>query len=242
MKPITVKEIAETVTIFAKSGKRIKIADRPFYGLSLCKEGKITYTHNGKKFVSLPDNAVFLPQNATYELYNNFQGEFPLVNFYCTEKPYDEITVIPLNEKREEIFALFEKMYDNTSYYNKMSLFYSILDILLGNSEKSHILKFIEKNYTNPVLDNKMIAEEIGMSEGYFRKVFKERYGTTPKQYVLSKRILKAERKLTETNLSITEISDLCGFSSVYHFCRMFKKIKDITPAQYRKLMSEKGI
>lgn len=242
MNKITVVEIAETVTVCAKAGRHIKITDRPFYGLSFCKEGKITYTHNGKKFVSLPDNAVFLPQNATYELYNNSQGEFPLVNFYCTEKVFDEFTVIPLNEKREELLALFEKMYENNSHYGKMSLFYSILDILMGNSEKSHIIKFIEKNYTNPQLDNKMLAWEMGMSEGYFRKVFKERYGTTPKQYVLSVRIHHAERKLAETSLSITEISELCGFSGVYHFCRMFKKIKNITPAQYRELMAEKGI
>lgn len=242
MKQITVKEITDTVTVCAKAGKHIKITDRPYCGLSFCREGKITYTHNGKKYVSAPDNAVFLPQGATYELYNNSKGEFPLINFTCTEHIFDGFTVIPLNGNRDELLDSFDKMRDSTQPYGKMSLFYSILDILLGKGEKSRILRFIEKNYSDSSMDNEMLAREVGMSEGYFRKVFKERYGTTPKRYVLSVRIRQAERKLAETNLSITEISELCGFASVYNFSRIFKKIKKVSPAEYRKMTSEKGI
>ena len=74
LEQIKVTEISEVITVLAPTGRRMKITNRPFFGLSFCKEGKITYTHNGKRFVSDKDCAIFLPAGATYELYNNSGG------------------------------------------------------------------------------------------------------------------------------------------------------------------------
>lgn len=59
LEQIKVTEISEVITVLAPTGRRMKITNRPFFGLSFCKEGKITYTHNGKRFVSDKDCAIF---------------------------------------------------------------------------------------------------------------------------------------------------------------------------------------
>ena len=87
---VTVKELESVYTVSATAGKHIQIENRSTFGLSFCKSGKITYTHGGKKFVSAPDRAVILPMGATYTLYNNLGGEFPLLNFTCMEPLTEE--------------------------------------------------------------------------------------------------------------------------------------------------------
>ena len=100
---IKVTEISEVITVLAPTGRHMEITNRPFFGLSFCKEGKIIYTHNGKRFVSDKDCAIFLPSGATYELYNNSGGAFPLVNFKCAEPFTDEFIIIPLQNNSDYI-------------------------------------------------------------------------------------------------------------------------------------------
>jgi len=54
-------------------------------------------------------------------------------------------------------------------------------------------------------------------------------------EYILKTRIVLAKNDLLKTNLSITEISEQNGFSSVSYFCRAFKEEEKLSPLQYRK-------
>lgn len=246
---IKITEISEIITVLAPTGRHIKIINRPFFGLSFCTDGKITYTHNGKKFVSDSSCAVFLPQDATYELYNNSGGAFPLINFKCTEPFTDEFIVIPLQQNSDYIKD-FEKMHEldlSHSSLKAMSVFYDILDRLLSeqlydDGAIKPALKYIDENLYNSELNNASIAASAGISESYMRRLFKKKYGKAPKQYILEMRIKKAGRLLCETAEPVTDISYECGFSSVYHFCREFKSVTGITPTQYRKRRERKGI
>ena len=53
-------------------------------------------------------------------------------------------------------------------------------------------LKYIEKNYYDPRLDNATLAEQCRISEVYFRKIFKEDLGTSPQKYIIKLRLQKA--------------------------------------------------
>ena len=68
------------------------------------------------------------------------------------------------------------------------------------------------------------------------RKLFLSYYHITPKQYVLDIRIRKAKQLLCDTPFSVTAIAEECGFSSVYHFCRVFKEKTGFTPTEYANL------
>ena len=128
---ITVSNIAEIITIRAPRGRRMKIANRRFFGLSFCTSGKITYRHGGKCFVSKPGVAVILPMHASYELYNNEGGEFPLINFYCAGKGFtDEFICIPLG-KDDVYIKDYERMkslsFSEANRLADLGIFYEIL-------------------------------------------------------------------------------------------------------------------
>ena len=248
---ITVSNIAEIITIRAPRGRRMKIANRGFFGLSFCTSGKITYSHGGKSFVSKPGVAVILPMHAAYELYNNEGGEFPLINFYCAGKGFtDEFICIPLG-KDDVYIKDYERMkslsFSESNRLAVLGVFYEILSRLSSEDKNSAgvlnpALEYIAENFCSQEISNTAIAEYANISEVYFRKLFREKYHTTPRQYILEMRVKKAKQLLAETRQSVADISVLCGFSGVYHFCRAFKQRVGLTPTEYRSVYEKTAI
>lgn len=240
---ITITNIVNMATISSAKDRFETITNRKYQGLSLCIDGQITYTHKGKKYVSNKNNAIILPKGATYTLHGDKKGLFPLINFKTTEPISDTFTVIPLSNsdyfineynKIKSLF-LFEK-----NRAKIMSKLYDMFDKMAAQSiPQSNILlpaiKHIEKNYNSPSLTNAFLSQKCGISEVYFRKLFTSLYKTTPKQYIIDIRINKAKQLLTDGGLKISAISDECGFSNPYHFCRTFKQKVGSTPTEYMK-------
>jgi len=73
------------------------------------------------------------------------------------------------------------------------------------------------------------------MSESYFRRKFTESYGVSPKKYLCNIRIAMAKRMLIEGLKNVSEISEQCGFASIYHFSRAFKLNVGETPKEFSK-------
>jgi AraC family transcriptional regulator len=65
--------------------------------------------------------------------------------------------------------------------------------------------------------------------------MFRESTGTTPHQYVMQRRIARAEKMLSENELGVAEIAVACGFSSQAHLTLAFKKQTGLAPAEYRR-------
>lgn len=72
-------------------------------------------------------------------------------------------------------------------------------------------------------------------SASRFSTLYNERYGCSPKADLLNQRIDLAKQLLAYSNLSITEIAERCGFSSIYHFSKYFKEREGFSPSEYVK-------
>ena len=79
------------------------------------------------------------------------------------------------------------------------------------------------------------ICEELKISKYYLSHVFKKYMGKPPMQYVASKRIAYAKKLLQETDLSATEIGEMCGYKDHVLFFKSFKKQEGITPIAFRR-------
>ena len=82
-------------------------------------------------------------------------------------------------------------------------------------------------------------AKEHHMSTSWFIRNFKQYTGITPMQYILSIRIYNAEILLQNEHYNITEISNIIGYDNPLYFSRIFKKIKGISPSEYRKNIAQ---
>ncbi|MCU6791865.1 AraC family transcriptional regulator [Paenibacillus sp. WQ 127069] len=78
------------------------------------------------------------------------------------------------------------------------------------------------------------VAEAAGISSSQANYIFKQETGSTIYDYITRVRIEKAEELLKNTNLKVTEISEKVGYASENSFIRNFRKIKGVTPGQYK--------
>lgn len=79
------------------------------------------------------------------------------------------------------------------------------------------------------------LANVAGMSRSNFSKKFHEIIGMAPMEYVRDWRLSRARHLLKESQSSIDEIADQCGYQSVPSFSRLFKKRFGEGPGQFRK-------
>lgn len=238
---IVVTEIYEPFTVFSCKGKRLEQTSRKTCGLSLCLGGQIQYVSKGKTVISDEDSIVFLPKGAKYTLMGTADGRFPLINFDCNGAVGDEVLSFPLPDKAACI-RLYEKIKDSFLLQRSKSeiygSFYRLLQLVCeGQKPRSGRLgaaiNYIEDHLYEPDLSNESIALGLGISEVYLRKLFRRECHTTPKQYVLGLRLARAKHLLCHTAYSVTRVSEECGFSCVYHFCRSFKNKVGCTPREF---------
>ena len=97
-------------------------------------------------------------------------------------------------------------------------------------------VRYLQNHFSDAGLTNKTLAEKAMISEVYFRKLFKENFGVSPKQYIQDLRIIKA-KNLLKGNISpsVSAVAEEVGFSNVYQFSAAFKKTVGITPSEYIK-------
>jgi AraC family transcriptional regulator len=79
------------------------------------------------------------------------------------------------------------------------------------------------------------IASSLGISRMQLCKKFHVELGTTPIKYLTSLRLEKAKTLLTETDLTLDQISECCGYQNGFYLSRVFKNNCLVTPRQYRK-------
>lgn len=78
----------------------------------------------------------------------------------------------------------------------------------------------------------KELSKKVGTNECYLKKGFKAMFGTTVFDFYQNKRMEHARYLLYEKGLSVTEVSDLLGYSSISHFSTAFKKHTGIKPCE----------
>lgn len=101
-----------------------------------------------------------------------------------------------------------------------------------GRLSKS--IKFINNNYTTEISVPKL-AEMEALSVSRYIALFNEVMHTSPYQYIIELRLSAACEMLANSNLSITGISELLGFQSIFFFSKLFKKHIGVSPMQYKK-------
>lgn len=239
---ITITDVINVVSVFSQKGRLEHMNDRFCYGLSFTAEGSITYIHNGKSFVSDRSCAIILPKGQSYTICGTENGEFPVINFECTDFHADTFTVLPINNI-DSLMKDFEQMKKlfllKSNRTMVMSIFYKIISSIANTvPEEAGIIRpalsYIENHYTEN-LTNSQLAQICNISEIYFRKLFTQIYKISPRQYIINLRIGKSKQMLAEGVLQVNAVAERCGFSNPYHFCRLFKSKTGLTPTEYMK-------
>lgn len=108
----------------------------------------------------------------------------------------------------------------------------------VGNSQIAEAIDksktYFSEHYNEDIRIDEYASSQ-GMSTSWFIRNFKQYAGETPMQYILARRIHNAELLLKNPQYNITEISQIIGYENPLYFSRVFKKIKGLSPSDYRK-------
>ncbi len=103
-------------------------------------------------------------------------------------------------------------------------------------NQKNPICERIKEIVTErPDIKNKELAEMVGYHPFYLNQLYKKNEGISLHKYIIKIRAEKAYELLSETRLSLAEISEICGFSSQAHLSSSFKAVYNISPSTLRK-------
>lgn len=101
-------------------------------------------------------------------------------------------------------------------------------------------LEYIHSEFASEI-KVKRLADTAGYSTPYFERIFRAYTGVSPMEYIIELRLRRARELLTSSHMSVTEISEACGFANVSYFIRRFKEVNGITPDKFRRITPDAG-
>ena len=110
------------------------------------------------------------------------------------------------------------------------------------NSDEQTTIKYLKEYVVNNyIYDISMqeAAEEMGYSDAYFSKLFKQYFNQNFTAYLTEYRIKKAKELLSNTNHSIKDISRMVGYTDSNYFAKIFKRLVGEIPSKYRENLTE---
>ena len=106
--------------------------------------------------------------------------------------------------------------------------------ITSGNRQCAAVRRYIDLHFKEPLtLD--LLSDEAHMNKYYLSHAFKREYGVSPINYMISRRIEESKYLLSETDLSMSQIAQLLGLSSLSYFSQVFRRTQNVTPLEYRQ-------
>lgn len=93
---------------------------------------------------------------------------------------------------------------------------------------------YLDMNYSRD-LRLKDVAARFGYHPHYVTRIFSERFGVTPKQYLTELKLKKACGLLRSTQLPVNVVAESLGFEDALAFSRVFKKAFGVSPTGYRQ-------
>lgn len=193
---------------------------------------------NTSVFNDLPDFAPFLNLFRTF--HHIRQVENPSLTQSMLVHMEHMLSVQERNEVFggvEELICLYEMFMEFGTYIKETVLKDTAQNTAVNNSTLDKIniaCSYIIENCEQE-LTLESVADYIGFSSCYFSRIFKQATGYNFVEYLTLQRVKRAQVLLSDSNLTITEISYQAGFKSISTFNRVFKQYRSCSPREYRK-------
>ena len=212
--------------------------------------GHMTVHFDNNTYEAKAGTVRFLPKGnwKKYEVERSESGEC-IDAFFETDRPISPVAFEINVSQNEKMGGLFKKLFavwtgkGDGYYLEALSLLYRIFAELQKNScaPKQHAEKIapalerIHDAFLTSDFSLKELAKTCNMGESYFQRLFKEKYGVSPKKYIIQLKINHACDLLRLERYTVTQIAEMCNFSDVYFFSRQFKEYMGISPTDFVK-------
>ncbi len=151
-------------------------------------------------------------------------------------KEVTDLNTTHISVEKIRSFATLEEIFQ----YYEAALNSAIQSITQADEEKTQynqmeeeILKFIEEHYCEPEMSLQLLIDTFNVSSKYLSLFCKNHYDTTYLQYIQNKRIEKALELMRSKQYSLSQISQICGYTNQLTFRRNFKSVTGVNPSDF---------
>lgn len=222
-------------------------------------EGTGYVEHNGHSFFAKKGDIYILPRGQKHYYYSDKKNPWTKIWFNIYGDFVDK-TLESYNLRNVDHIEGFDLSYlfyaflditrsnkTRTEIYNECShifltLVQKISEKFQDNSfpdDTASKIKYEIDECTNSNINLDEIAKKIFCTKSHAIRIFKSKFGITPYQYILKKKLSASKLLLKSTNMTIYEISEQLSFCDSHYFSSFFKSQTGITPKNYRKIHRE---
>lgn len=194
-----------------------------------------------------PDKVILIPPNVTYASlaqrpFSQFYIHFIWNNAVASRSPIILPAADGINNINDiELFFEEDEKLFSIRIYAILLKYLANISAELHSKEKgldSRIIKAVALMNENIRCRNTEIAQAVYMSCDNFQRIFKREMGVSARQYLIARRMEKAQAYLQDPTLTIDEIAFHTGFSDRYQFSKTFSTFFKIPPVTYRKRLT----
>jgi AraC-like DNA-binding protein len=230
-----------------------------FIDLTYVLDGEATYYVNGEPYLVRQGDFICIPRGSVREAHTS--SRHPMTAYAANLKIHtfaehkEVVLPFPVHSHigyHSELEYLFRKLNDEWTgkaqgfQLKVRGLILLILSDLFrlliydNHSLNWHpavhkTIQYIQLHYHRPVKVSQ-IAQSIGFNVSYLAGLFKKSIGQSLYSYINHYRVNQAENLLVSGEFTVTEAAELCGFKDVYHFSKLFKKIKGYPPSKLKQI------
>ncbi len=242
-------------------GYRVKREDYGNFLLMVIQNGRMEITTGGKKYTAKEGDVVFIDCHSPHEYKAVGAVEFVWVHFdgVNTRQLFEDVTrniyghpVFHMdNRKRLEKMigdVIYNMRYERftTEYEDSLQIYKILIELTSGvsgkwkniESQKDQIVatavRYINENIDKDLTVG-MIARHVGLSESHLNRKFRQIMNSSPKEYLIRRRMTLAKHLLKTTELPVKEIAVKAGFNSESHFSNSFTAQNGLSPRQFRE-------
>jgi len=230
-----------------------KVSCRETHGFNIRVSGSILYDFDGRTILVNAGEMIFIPQGSAYKYKTISNGEsvYTNINFKADFK-----NALPMKYSLSEFYdtdyicAHFSDLWrfgTQSERYKCISLMYNLISYLSNTESSSYpdkkkheiiepAVEYLKKHIYDCSLKTVMLHKLCGISDTYFRKIFISRFGTSPHNYIISKRISHA-KSIVECGEfdTVRELSESVGYSDPLYFGKVYKKFYGVSPSKIQK-------
>lgn len=192
------------------------------------------------KKLNIDNNKIFLLPPDCEHLFNaKKNNEFLVLDIptnFLKKSHMSEIAggqEVLFDDKWKAVRYLFlEEINKKNSSTSINNLFLYSYNLLMEDREFESI-KYIDNHFAEDI-DLKKLADIEHYNNTYYVEWFKKKTGFSPMEYIQNKRIEKSKELLLNTDLNILQVGEAVGYKHNSSFTRVFKKLENITPKEFR--------
>lgn len=191
--------------------------------------------HNERMLISIP-NSYF--DESTKEIYDELcESKFiyiPPEKLYIIDDLFNKINTEYSKEKKHSSILIKLYIMELLTLLCRLKTHHEPVGLQTDEIIRD-IAEYIRQNYSES-LSLELLSKTFCISGSYLSRQFKAVLGIGISDFITYIRITNAEKLLSETDMSITEIAAKCGYNDSNYFTSVFKRLKGTTPYKYSKL------